>query len=115
MTVPYGEVTSGQTTYGGTVHYEHRLGKRVEIDAVANYAHRDVRFVDESVYIYDWFGRRVREKRVGGEIGTGPTNQRTWENAVFQRAVVTWKAASGHELRASVTPSFTTRSAEDRD
>lgn len=113
MTVPYGEVTYGETVYGATARYEQPLHDKVDLEVVANVSRRTVDFDDQGRFVYDWFGRQLREKRVGGETGTSPTHQRTRELGVFARALVSWRFAEKQTLRASTSPSFTTRDGED--
>lgn len=114
MTVPYGEVTYGQSVRGVTGRYEVDLRPNLELEVVANHAHRTITADDASAWVYDWYGRRVREKPVGGEIGSVPTRPSVWQDSTFGRAVAKWAFADGHALRLATTPVFTTRSGEER-
>jgi TonB family protein len=109
MTVPYGEVRDGETDYGATAKYDVELGKEVELNVIANYSHRAIRYVDDSTWVYDWYGRRIHERLTPGEVGEPPADQTTWQNAVFGRALATWRPAEDHTFRATATPTFTTR------
>ncbi|MET0792907.1 MAG: TonB family protein, partial [Polyangiaceae bacterium] len=113
MTVPYGEVRYGERVWGATAHYDVDLTSKLGIQLVANYAHRTIDFVDESDWVYDWNGRRIRERRVPGEIDSDATDQTIWQNSVFGRALAVWKVAQRHTLRVSLTPVYTTRTGVD--
>ncbi|MDF2692176.1 MAG: TonB-dependent receptor, partial [Labilithrix sp.] len=114
MTTPYGEPTYGETVYGATARYEQPLGEKLELEAVANYSHRVIDFVDQSRWLYDWFGARKRLKQRGGEIDSNATDRTFWQNSGFGRVLLTWNVANGHALRASTTPSVTSRKGEER-
>lgn len=114
MTVPYGEVEYGETVYGVTGRYEVPLTPQLDLELIANYARRRVDFVDKGQWVYDWFGQRVRERRVPGEIGADPTDQSVWQDGGFGRSTLTWKLAPEHTLRLSLSPNYTTRTGDER-
>ena len=114
MTVPYGEVTYGETVYGFTARYDLPIDERLDLELVANYAHRAIDFVDKGQWVYDWYGQRIRERRVAGEIESDPTDQTVWDDAGFGRATLTARLAPEHTLRASVSPNYTTRTGDER-
>jgi hypothetical protein len=114
MTVPYGEAHYGETVYGATLRYEVDVTPELELEQVLNYAHRRIEFVDKSLWVYDWFGQRIRERRVGGEIESDPTDQLLWDDSVFARTRARWKFWPGQSIEVSVSPSFTTRTGDER-
>jgi vitamin B12 transporter len=114
MTVPYGEVEYGETVFGSTLRYEVDITPEVELEQVLNYAHRRVDFVDKSLWVYDWFGQRIRARRVGGEIESDPTDQVIWDDSVFSRTRAKWRFWPGQSLELSVSPSYTTRTGDER-
>jgi vitamin B12 transporter len=114
MAIPYGEVTYRETVAGGTARYDVGLSPHVDLEVIANYAHRNIHFVDDSPWVYDWFGRRVFMRRTAGEIDATPTDQVVWQNTGFGRATVKWQAAAGHTLRLSISPTLTARSGDER-
>lgn len=114
MTVPYGEVHYGETVVGTTALYEVELRPNLGLELVANYSHRAIDFVDTSMWVYDWYGRRIRERRVPGEISSDATDQTEWQNSGYGRATATWRITPQHILRASVSPTYTTRTGDDR-
>lgn len=114
MSVPYGEVTYGESVYGVTGRYEAELGAGLELELIANYARQTIDFVDKALWVYDWYGRRVRERRVGGEIEGEPTDQIVWQHSAFGRATLGWRFAAEHQIRVSLSPMFTTRTGDER-
>jgi vitamin B12 transporter len=114
MTVPYGEVEYGETVYGATARYDVDLGPHLELELIANYARRTVDFVDKAQWVYDWFGNRIRERLVAGEIESDPTDQTFWQDGVFARATLTGAFSPEHALRLSVSPNYATRTGDER-
>ncbi|HEU4579015.1 MAG TPA: TonB-dependent siderophore myxochelin receptor MxcH [Polyangiaceae bacterium] len=114
MTVPYGEVEYGETVYGLTARYDVELTEQLELALIANYSHRRVDFVDRAQWVYDWFGQRVRERRIAGEIEADPTDQSSWQDGGFGRATLTWRPVPEHALRLSLSPNYATRTGDER-
>jgi TonB family protein len=114
MTVPYGEVNYGETVYGGTARYEAELGTGFDLEIVGSYAHRIIDYSDQSQWVYSWTGEQVRKRRVGGETDVRPHDQSVWQDSVFGRALASWAITPEHTLRASLTPSYATRSGDER-
>jgi hypothetical protein len=114
MTVPYGEVEYGETVYGATARYEVEIGPVFELEFVANYARRSIDFVDKGLWVYDWFGQRIRERRIAGEIDGDPTDQTIWQDGAFGRATLTARLSPEHALRVSLSPNYATRTGDER-
>ncbi len=114
MTVPYGEVTYGETVYGATARYDAALGPSLDLELIANYARRTIDFVDKGIWVYDWHGQRLGERRVGGEIESDPTDQTTWQDGAYGRATATWRLAPQHTLRLSLSQNYATRTGDER-
>jgi TonB family protein len=114
MTVPYGEVAYGETVYGGTLRYEVALSPSVDLEVIANHAYRAIDYVDKATWVYNWRGERVRMRRVPGEVEGDATDQTLWQHSSFGRVVLGWTLAPGHVVRASVSPTFTTRTGDER-
>jgi len=114
MTVPYGEVHYGETVLGSTASYSVDLWSNVELSLLANYSHRTSDFVDKSPWVYDWYGRRIRERRIPGEIDAQPSDQTVWQDSGFGRATVAWSITPQQTLRASLSPTYTTRTGDER-
>jgi vitamin B12 transporter len=114
MTVPYGEVEYGETVYGATARYDVALDPIFTLELIANYARRTIDFVDKAQWVYDWFGARIRERRVFGEIESDPTDQTTWQHNALARATLTAALAPGHALRLSISPNYATRTGDER-
>jgi len=114
MTVPYGEVTYGETVYGTTARYEVALAPQLDLEVLAGYAHRIVDLDDQSSWVYDWFGKRVSQRRTAGELDAQPHDRTLWQDSGFGRVYATWTPAAGHALRATVSPNYVTRHGEER-
>ncbi len=114
MTVPYGEVEYGETVYGATARYEVDLAPHLEFKVVGSYTRRSTDYSDQSPWVYSWTGERVRERRVAGETDVRPHDQTVWQDSAFGRALASWAITPQHTLRASITPSFATRSGHER-
>jgi hypothetical protein len=114
MTVPYGEVSYGESVYGATGCYEVDLGAGFDLELIANYSRRTVDFVDKGLWVYDWYGYRIRERRVGGEIESDPTHQSVWQHSGFGRATLAWRITTEHQLRFSTSPVLTMRTGDER-
>lgn len=114
MTVPYGEVHYGESLSALQLHYEHRPLPNLEVEAHGSYAYRTIDFVDKSPWIYDWYGKRVRERLVPGEIKADPTDQTIWQNGLFGRVGAVFRPAGGHALRLATSSDYTTRTGNER-
>ncbi|MEM6295166.1 MAG: TonB-dependent siderophore myxochelin receptor MxcH [Myxococcota bacterium] len=112
MTVPYGEPTSGATAAGGSLRYAKRFRHDVDLDVVAGYGFTQRRFQDLATCIYDWFGQCIRDRPAPGEI-SGARDQIVDDHAVYARANAGWQIGIAHALRASVSPTYVTRTGED--
>lgn len=113
MTVPYGGVTYGEVSAGTLVHYQHQIDALAAIDAFVGYTRRDITFDDTSTSVFDWFGRRVRTRRVAGEIDSDATLQHIWEDAAPARLTLTLDPSPEHQVVANVTSTFVRRSGDD--
>jgi TonB family protein len=115
MTVPYGEVSYGESVAGATLRYEADLRENVSFELVGSYARTSIDYSDQTEWSYWWNGRiRKRSLGVGGEIDGKAHDQRIWTHSAFGRGLVEWKLTPAHAVRASLTPSFATRSGDER-
>jgi vitamin B12 transporter len=113
MTVPYGEITYGETVYGLTGRYDVALDSQVDLEIALGYAHRIMEYVDKSEWTYTWYGERLRQNRFGSERSARPRDQTEWEDGTFGRGLVSWELAPEHVVRASLTAAFTTRTGDE--
>lgn len=111
---PYGEASYGVTTAGGQLLYEKAFTEALRLDAVVGYGWQATEFVDVSRWVYDWFGRQVRERTLPGEINDQATDQTLWQQALYGRVHAEWAFASAQKLRLSIAPTQTWRNGEDR-
>jgi len=115
MAVPYGEVTYRERVLGTTARYEVGLAAKLDLELVANYAHRRIQLTDLSPWVYDWFGKRIYMRTSSaGEIDATPTDQVVWENSGFARATLKWAATAHDALRLSVSPTVSSRTGNER-
>ncbi|HEY8429209.1 MAG TPA: ligand-gated channel protein, partial [Sandaracinaceae bacterium] len=115
MTVPYGEAEYGERVYGASLRYEQdRLfGANASIELLTSLGRRTMELYDMSRNRYGWDGRIVRQVPVPGEIH-GPADDVYWEWTSFSRLLLRWAPAPEHELSATVTPTYSTRTGDDR-
>ncbi|WP_437576673.1 TonB-dependent siderophore myxochelin receptor MxcH [Sorangium sp. So ce887] len=111
---PYGEVTNGETVPGATLQYEQGLGRGVALEALLGYTYGRATFLDVSKCIYDWLGRCVRQRTVPGEDRRPPRDQVFWEHSGLGRLNLRYRPHPEHALQISVSPTFITRTGEER-
>ena len=114
MTVPYGEVRYGEMVAGGTARYEVEPARGLSLEVVGSYSYRVIDYIDKAQSVYDWRGKRVRPRRIAGEVEARPHDQTEWQHSAFGRAQVGWTIAPGHQLRAALRPAFASRSGDER-
>ena len=114
MTVPYGEVHYGQRLVGAVLRYDQDFLPNLRLELVAAYGQRTIDFVDESKWVYDWYGHKVRERLVPGEVDGQPTDQTLWQKQLYARVMVGWELAENHVLRVSFAPQLPTQTGDER-
>jgi vitamin B12 transporter len=114
MSVPYGEVAYWETGRGANLHYEQPriAGTAFGTDSIVAVSRTAVDFEDLSPFVYDWYGRRLRESPSPGEIGS-PTDQRIWEHKLYARLGLSWTPLSWQQARLVVAPTFAERTGRD--
>ncbi|PTL84462.1 TonB-dependent siderophore myxochelin receptor MxcH [Vitiosangium sp. GDMCC 1.1324] len=112
--VPYGEAHYGVTSAGGQLLYEKAFTEALRLDVVGGYGWQATDFVDVSNWVYDWYGQRVRERTLPGEIGGEATDQTLRQHAAYGRANVAWTLSDSQRLRLSLAPTQTWRTGEQR-
>ncbi|MEL6543330.1 MAG: TonB-dependent siderophore myxochelin receptor MxcH [Myxococcota bacterium] len=114
MSVPYGEVRSFEQSSGATLRYEHYLSDDIRLDIVSGFTRQRTRFLDRSTCVYDWFGACSGERLFAGEVEPPPKDNVVVDDTLYLRANATAELAADHELRLSVSPTFTERNGESR-
>lgn len=114
MTVPYGGVHYTTQNYGAVGRYEVEPTRDVNVELVGAYNKRTIHFVDDSKWVYNWRGDRVRERRVPGEIESKPSDQFNWEHGAFGRMSARWQLSSSHRLTLSSSTWYSTRTGDER-
>jgi hypothetical protein len=112
--VPYGEPWFGEAVRGAVLTYQNSVARRFDLDMVASYTHRSIDFVDKGKWRYDWRGERIFELRRPGELELQARNQTVWQQGAFGRAVLDVKLARGHDVTATLSPDFITRTGKQR-
>lgn len=112
--VPYGEVTNGETAPGATLRYEQGFGRGVALEALLGYTYGRANFLDVSECNYAWSGRCTRKRTVPGEAGSLPRDQVFWEHSGLGRLNLRYRPHPEHALQLSVSPTFITRTGEER-
>jgi vitamin B12 transporter len=114
MTVPYGEVHYGETLSSLQLHYENAVLPSLDVEVHGSYGYRTIDFVDESEWVYNWHGERVRQRLVRGEIEADPTDQTVRQRGAFARAGLLFHPSSDHAFRAATSSDYTTRTGDER-
>jgi vitamin B12 transporter len=114
MTIPYGGVTYGETSFGGSLQYEQRFAHGMWLDAIAGYAHTRGEFWDAATCVYDWFGRCGRKRATRGETDVKPHDQSFWDNTGFGRFNFGWRTDRHNSLRLAIVPTYVTRTGDER-
>ena len=120
MTRAYGEPEYGKFTTGATLRYENAFATsagRISLDVLGGYTYGHTFFVDVGNCIYDWNGSRACPRPTGpGEIDSsrGAIDQVLQEHTGFARMSSGWQFAPGHALRLSLSPTYATRTGDDR-
>ncbi|WP_437952672.1 TonB-dependent siderophore myxochelin receptor MxcH [Sorangium sp. So ce296] len=119
MTVPYGEVVSGESAQGGTLRYEKRnlFVRGLAVSLTGGYTHRRIDFKDTSRWVYDWYGRRTYERpamSTAGEVGPFRSDLTQWEHRALGRLHADIYLADDHALHITVAPSDTRRTGKER-
>lgn len=115
MTVPYGGITYGERSVGGSLRYEQTFRHGLSLEATAAYAFTRGLFQDLSTCVYDWYGRCVNQRRMPGERDGRPHDQIFFDQADFARAMVGWRISGRQALRLALSPPrFAVRTGDER-
>lgn len=115
MNKPYGAVTYGGHSFGGSLRYENDFGRGLSGSLVSGYVFDQTDFLDHPPCVYDWYGRCVvTPLRPRGEVGTRPSDRSLWDHSVFLRGNLSWEFRPNHALRYAVAPTFFSRKGEER-
>ena len=114
MTVPYGEVTYGETAVGGNFHYEQSWLSGLSLDALGGYAYTRAYVRDVARCVYDWFGRCIAQRVQPGEIDSRPYDRTFWDHSAFGRVGLAWQVNRRHAFRMTLSPTYLTRTGEER-
>jgi TonB family protein len=115
MAIPYGGVEFGDLSAGGNLRYEHAFTDAASIDAVAGYAHTRSRALDKADCVYDWFGQCRRDRDQLGEVDGLAPESILWRHNGFARLHAEWNLDDAHDLRFSISPTYTTQTGDERE
>jgi vitamin B12 transporter len=110
---PYGDVTYGLLSGGGTANYEQVFAKQVLLEVVAGYAYRHTSYVDVGECLYNWFGQCVDTRAQPGETIGLAQDQDYWEHNFYGRVNAEWRAHPSHALHLSASPTYTSRTGKE--
>lgn len=113
MARPIGAAKYGATTFGGTIRWNHDFSRKVSLELVASQTRQILRFQDTSKYVYDWFGKKIAERSVPGELD-GPHDTTVWQNISLARAFGEWRLRQDQSLRLATTGRLTDRSGTEK-
>lgn len=110
---PYGDVTYGLLSAGGTANYEQVFAKQVLVKAVAGYGYKQMSYVDVGECLYNWFGQCAATRAQPGERINRAQDQDYWEHNVYGRLNAEWRAHPNHALELSISPTYTARTGRE--
>lgn len=114
MARPIGEANYGASSMGATLRWEHDFSSRVSSEVVGSFGRQTIRFLDTSKWTYDWFGNKIAERSVGGELESSPHDVTIWQNSTFGRAMVEWRIRPEQSLRLAATGRFISRTGTEK-
>ena len=114
MTTPYGEVEYAERSLGGSIRYETPQRSDRGLTVVLGYSRRRLDFSDQSEWVYDWLGNRVRRRARPGEVGQSPSDATLWDHTTIGRLTGELRPGAGFVLRLNVTPSMLSRVGTER-
>lgn len=114
MTVPYGEARYGEIVAGATARSEHQLLESLSLETLLSYAYRRINFVDQTQWVYDWYGHRISPQTIAGETDATPHDQSVWQHNVLGRVKLEWRPNDTHAVRVAVTPNSLRRTGNER-
>ncbi|SHG34037.1 Outer membrane receptor for ferrienterochelin and colicins [Fodinibius roseus] len=120
MSVPYGKITSGKTSYGLLGQYRQELNKKLSLNLASGYSHDTRSFTDTSSFIYNWHGEPVRDsdgdirkRGTPGELGTA-SDQVLWDNNYYSRFTISYRINRNNVLDFSSAPTYVRRTGDER-
>lgn len=106
---PDGESELKARSGGALGRYDVALGRGLELETVAVYAHTRTERTDPDRFLYDWFGRRVGQVRV-----PRPVDNLYLQQDGYARATLSFQLAPKHALKLVTTPAVTFYTGKNR-
>jgi vitamin B12 transporter len=114
MSVPYGEAEYWEAARGATLRHE--LSRVADSDfstsVVLAVGRQVVDWEDLARHVYDWFGRRIRERVRAGELGE-PADERVWQHTAIARLALSWSPVPEHTVTVASAPTLAERTGRD--
>lgn len=115
MEVPYGGVESQELSAGGSLRYDNQFSDRLAVSLIGGYTRNRIEFLDVADCVFNWFGQCITDRTSPGEIQPGdPRDEVLWDNNAYGRLNLAWKPRPQHGINVSVSPTYVTRTGEDR-
>ncbi len=116
MTRPFGEVVYGGTTVGASLRYEQPLGAGVTMELLAGHTWGELYLQDLATCVYLWDGSCLEPNGQSrpGEIDAGLQDDVWTDRNSYGRLNLGWQIHPDHQLRFSASPTFFTRTGDDR-
>ncbi|HVK73941.1 MAG TPA: TonB-dependent receptor, partial [Kofleriaceae bacterium] len=112
MTIPYGDASYAGDSRGAAADLAVTTGAW-HGRLIAGVARTATDFRDIGLTVYDWYGRAVRDRRIAGEIGLDPIQQRITETGLYARANLERRFGDHHTLRVALAPTSHHRDGRD--
>ncbi|MEO6282394.1 MAG: TonB-dependent receptor [Dyadobacter sp.] len=104
MTQPYGQAYNEDNLSGGVLHYKKRdVFKNVHINGYGSFYRVKGFFADTTLNVYNWEGKIVDRRAMGGEISTSGNLLTSSSNVFNTQQSVSWQAVEHVILSASNT------------
>jgi vitamin B12 transporter len=109
----FGEARYRQQNYAAQLRYHQPLTRALRLEAIAGYSYLSTRFIDDSMWIYDWRGERTGPRPSPGESSRQALDTTTLQHSTFARVLLTYKLGEGHKLELALSPTHALRTGRD--
>jgi len=113
MARPIGEAKYGASSFGATMRWSQDFSPRFSTEVVGSISRQTITFRDLSKTIYDWYGKKIAERALPGELD-GPHDATIWQNTAFGRGFGQWRFRPEQALRFSTTGKLVARTGTEK-
>lgn len=114
MEKAFGEANYGDLSAGGSIRFKEYLGAGVSTELIGGYTLNQTDWEDVSDCIYNWLGQCVFMPANPGEVSAGGSDLTLWGHTGYGRMHFSWIVQSEHILRATLAPTYFTRTGKER-